>query len=357
MTHKKHNKQSRPKIASTAFALVRPPGHHAGCATAEGFCWLNNIAIAVRHALRSVSRVLIIDWDVHHGNGTQEVFYSDPRVLFISMHRVGRGFYPGSGYETETGAENGAGYTVNVPWREIGQGDAEYRAAFEVLVKPLASAFSPELVLVSAGFDAAQGDHLGQLEVTPACFGWMAAEAANMAPSGRCVLALEGGYCLNSTSSGVLACVDAVSGPVGEVVFEKMSSVSKLADESEGRDEVDLGGIVALRRALNECNVGAIETLMRVCEVQLEFWECLRPVAKVLEQALEARKLARGVKVAQIRELIRRCRRDSVESDVSRSGAGCGELDVRRIRADDDSEDGADYFAGLGKLSAFMNDG
>ena len=139
-----------------AFATVRPPGHHADCGRATGFCFFNNAAVAARAALREpgVERVLVLDWDVHHGNGCQDILYDDPRVMYVSLHRYGEGFYPGTGAEDEIGAGAGAGYNVNVPWREKGLGDADYLAAFDLLIDPIASQFDPHLVVIAAGFDA-----------------------------------------------------------------------------------------------------------------------------------------------------------------------------------------------------------
>ena len=123
-----------------AFAVVRPPGHHADCGRATGFCFFNNAAVAARVALErgAARRVLILDWDVHHGNGVQDILYEDPRVLYVSLHRYGDGFYPGTGAATEIGAGAGKGFNVNIPWEEKGLGDADYLAAFDLVVDPVA---------------------------------------------------------------------------------------------------------------------------------------------------------------------------------------------------------------------------
>jgi acetoin utilization deacetylase AcuC-like enzyme len=181
---------------NNAFAAIRPPGHHAESGTAMGFCLFNNIAVAAAHALEHhrVERVLVVDWDVHHGNGTQQIFWDDPRVLFVSLHQYP--FYPGTGAATETGGPNAVGRTVNVPM-SAGCGDEEYVAAFQHIVRPVAEAFAPQLVLVSAGFDAHASDPLGGMRVSDAGFAAMADAVLGMAVTaagGRCVAVLEGGY-------------------------------------------------------------------------------------------------------------------------------------------------------------------
>jgi acetoin utilization deacetylase AcuC-like enzyme len=172
---------------------------------------LNNVAIAAAHArARGLSRVLVMDWDVHHGNGTQEMFYDDPSVLYVSTHQFP--FYPGTGSATETGIGEGKGFTVNVPLG-AGGGDAVYRAAFERVVLPAAEAFAPELVLVSAGFDASARDPLAQMQLSADAFGWMAGELEKIAArsaSGRMALVLEGGYDLVALEAGLARSLDAM---------------------------------------------------------------------------------------------------------------------------------------------------
>ena len=196
-----------------AFATVRPPGHHADCGRATGFCFFNNAAVAARAALREpgVERVLVLDWDVHHGNGCQDILYDDPRVMYVSLHRYGEGFYPGTGAEDEIGAGAGAGYNVNVPWREKGLGDADYLAAFDLLIDPIASQFDPHLVLIAAGFDAAEGDPLGGMKVTTRGYALMTKRLLRLA-DGRVVAALEGGYGLTSTADAAAATLEAMLG-------------------------------------------------------------------------------------------------------------------------------------------------
>ncbi len=190
--------------AKTGVALLRPPGHHARPAHAMGFCLINNIAVAAAEArAKGLDRVAIVDFDVHHGNGTQEIFYRDPHVLYVSLHQFP--FYPGTGAAEEIGEGEGTGFTVNVPLF-AGGGDAVYRAAFDRIVSPILEQYAPELVLVSAGFDAAVRDPLAEMALTPQGYGYMAqklVDQAERSSKGRMGVVLEGGYDLVALESGL----------------------------------------------------------------------------------------------------------------------------------------------------------
>ena len=235
---------------TNAFALIRPPGHHAERSRAMGYCLFNNTALGAayaRHAL-GVERVLIVDWDVHHGNGTQHAFESDSQVLFFSVHQ--HPHFPGTGLFMESGRGQGEGFTVNLPLPK-GYGDAEYAAIFENLLRPVALEFCPGLIIVSAGFDTHRSDPLGGMRMTPTGFAALTRSVMMIADrccGGRLVLCLEGGYHVEATAESVLAVLKELTG----------ESVS---------DPVDLGRRARQRKFDYAAN--------RYRHVQRRFWKSL----------------------------------------------------------------------------------
>ncbi|XP_021480853.2 histone deacetylase 5 isoform X5 [Oncorhynchus mykiss] len=249
------------------FAVVRPPGHHAEESTAMGFCFFNSVAITAKLLQQKlgVSKVLIVDWDIHHGNGTQQAFYNDPNVLYISMHRYDDGnFFPGSGAPEEVGVGPGVGFNTNIAWTggvEPPMGDVEYLTAFRTVVMPIANEFSPDVVLVSAGFDAVEGHQspLGGYNVTAKCFGHLTKQLMKLA-GGRVVLALEGGHDLTAICDASESCVAALLG-----------------------DELDPLPQAVLQQ--KPCPKAAA-SLERVIEIQSKHWSSLQRLAPTVGQSL-----------------------------------------------------------------------
>ncbi|XP_066967774.1 histone deacetylase 4 isoform X9 [Macrobrachium rosenbergii] len=252
------------------FALVRPPGHHAERQQAMGFCFFNSVAIAARqlHQKLNIEKILIIDWDVHHGNGTQSMFYDDRNILYISMHRYDDGsFFPGTGAPTEVGEGDGYGFNVNIAFSgglNPPMGDAEYMAAFRTVVMPIAKDFDPEIILVSAGFDAAEGhpSPLGGYKVSANCFAHMTKQLMTLA-RGKVVLALEGGYNLTSICDATEACVRTLTSDEAPPISE--SEMSRPPCQS------------------------AVDTLQNVIAVQSIHWPVVRRQSGMIAlSALEA---------------------------------------------------------------------
>ncbi len=228
-----------------AFALGRPPGHHALPDRAMGFCLLNNAAIAVRHAQSlGIRKVAVIDWDVHHGNGTEAIFSADPEVLYVSTHQ--EGLFPHTGSTEDVGIGSAAGTTVNIPLPPR-TGDQGFKQVFDELIGPIVEAFAPELLVVSAGYDAHWRDPIGGLRLSAAGFAELASRVtawARACSGGRLVLVLEGGYDLEALAASVLATAEAIV----------------------GRPVVDpLGPAAGPERDIQE-------RLARICEIQARWW-------------------------------------------------------------------------------------
>lgn len=203
--------------SDNACALVRPPGHHAEADHTSGFCLFNNVAVAARYGLKQLglARILVVDWDIHHGNGTQHSFYDTDEVLYFSTHQYP--YFPGSGGLNEVGRGKGEGYTVNVPLQG-GQDDLAYARIFNELLVPVARQYRPECIIVSAGYDIYAGDPLGTMGVTPAGFGYLTRVMVELAAElckGRLVVALEGGYSFEGLAGGVLATLAELLGEGG----------------------------------------------------------------------------------------------------------------------------------------------
>jgi histone deacetylase 6 len=221
------------------LAVVRPPGHHAEPQAPGGFCLFSNVAVAASAILKnypeSVRRIVILDWDIHHGNGTQKVFYNDPRVLYISLHRYEQGkYYPGTkaGGADQVGEGAGEGTNINIPWPIGGVGDADYMYAFRKVVMPVCNEFQPDLVIISSGFDAADGDVIGGCHVSPAGYGQMTHMLKSLAKGNLCVV-LEGGYNLDSIAKSALRVAKVLIGEPPEELkkdFPKMESIEVVED-------------------------------------------------------------------------------------------------------------------------------
>ncbi|ROT40241.1 histone deacetylase clr3 [Sodiomyces alkalinus F11] len=273
-----------------AFAVIRPPGHHAEYDQPLGFCFFNNVPVAVKICQREYPelcrKVLILDWDVHHGNGIQNIFYEDPNVLYISLHVYQNGnFYPGKPENSQVpdggmehcGTGPGLGKNVNIGWHDQGMGDGEYMAAFQKIVMPIAQEFNPDLVVVSAGFDAADGDELGGCFVTPPCYAHMTHMLMSLA-DGKVAVCLEGGYNLRAISKSAVAVARTLMG--------------------EPPPKMDIPKV----------NKEAARVLATAQAYQAPHWECMRPgIVNVPDlQDLRATRLQDHIRLGQRQELATR---------------------------------------------------
>ncbi|KAI9655211.1 MAG: Histone deacetylase hda1 [Alyxoria varia] len=240
-------------VVKNAVAVIRPPGHHAEHAEPSGFCFFNNVPIAARviqdEFPEQCRKILVLDWDVHHGNGTQQAFYNDPNVLYVSIHVHQNGaFYPHGDYgdHLHCGKGAGLGRNVNIPWINEGMTDADYMLAFQQVVMPICLEFDPDFVMISAGFDAAAGDPLGNCYVSPAGFAHMTHMLMRLA-NGRLVACLEGGYNLQATAKSFMSMTRTIMGEPPERMGDMTPSAS------------------------------AVTTVQKVIQTQAKFWKCLYP--------------------------------------------------------------------------------
>ncbi|KAI0900355.1 putative histone deacetylase A [Annulohypoxylon nitens] len=274
-----------------AFAIIRPPGHHAEYDTPMGFCLFNNVPIGAKVCQSeypdTCRKVMVLDWDVHHGNGVQNMFYEDPNILYISLHVYANGdFYPGKpdnpmipdGDIDKVGEGPGRGKNVNIAWPSQGMGDGEYLAAFQKIVMPIAHEFNPDMVIISAGFDAADGDELGGCFVTPPCYAHMTHMLMSLA-GGKVAVCLEGGYNLKAISHSALAVARTLMG--------------------EPPPKMEIPPI----------NKEAAKLLVKVQAAQAPYWECMRP------GIIDVREL--GDKASRLHDVIRGYQRQALSEKYS----------------------------------------
>jgi len=277
------------KKVDHAFAIIRPPGHHANSEQCRGFCFFNNVAIAADYLIKEHNlKVAIVDWDVHHGDGTQEIFYNKNNPLMLSLHRHDNGsFYPNTGKHTESGVDSGSGYTINIPWNtnnftqsqsKASIGDDEYFYAFETVVIPILKQYKPDVILVSSGFDAAENDPLGRMSLTPMGYALMTHKLKSL--SSKLIVCLEGGYNIDSLSR----CSEAI--------------IRTLLNEPAGFKELLLKPAIK-NLPLNVYNLNenffapsfyAIDQINLIKNYLSDFWSSLKEVAETMPKRKILRK-------------------------------------------------------------------
>ncbi|XP_053376775.1 histone deacetylase 6-like [Mercenaria mercenaria] len=282
--------------SQASVAVIRPPGHHAEPNAACGFCIFNNVAIAAKYVRQKCPdhRVLIVDWDLHHGNGTQHMFFDDPSVLYLSIHRHDCGkYFPCGCYgsSTFTGKDAGEGFNVNIPWNNGKRSDGDYIAAFNQIVMPIAYQFNPGVVLVSAGFDACIGDQLGRYEVSPACYGHLTAMLKTLA-NGNLIMALEGGYHRECTANALSACVSVL-----------------------------LGDTVPSLTSVVPCKQGIVN-IKKVLDVQEKYWSGLRyrealPTPEQLRNIIERKRTIEQQEIEDGEEIQRNTNGEEIQSNTN----------------------------------------
>jgi acetoin utilization deacetylase AcuC-like enzyme len=253
-------------VHESSFVAVRPPGHHAGVSQAMGFCLFNNIAVAARYAQAKLGleRVLIIDWDVHHGNGTQDIFFEDPSVCFVSFHQFP--FWPETGWYTEDGKGEGKGFNINIPL-PAGTGDRGYLSAWDQLVKPVGLEYKPQLIMLSAGYDAHEMDPLGQQRISTAGYAMLSQRLADLSreTGAKTVCFLEGGYNTRSLSDSAVATMRVLNAETAEDTADVHVSYL-VPGSSEGRAPVS-----------DDRNAGLVdERIKDIRKHHGRFWKALR---------------------------------------------------------------------------------